>query len=43
MPFTATLVIDSPIARTGQCGEATFTGPPASRAPRSTTGRISSR
>ena len=28
VPLTGTLVIDAPVARTGQCGEAKFPGPP---------------
>jgi hypothetical protein len=31
LPVKGTLVIDSPIAATGQCGEATFPGPPGPR------------
>jgi hypothetical protein len=27
LPLKGTLVIDSPLARTGQCGEALFPGP----------------
>jgi len=37
MPLKGTMVIDSPIARTGQCGEALFTGP--SSVPRCTFNR----
>ena len=37
MPLKGTMIIDSPIARTGQCGEALFTGP--SSVPRCTFNR----